>query len=76
MDRASSTSGRNARREAGLRDARRERVPNPLDPKKLDEMALAYAARFATSAGKLRSYLRRKVMTRGWAGAGSSVKAA
>ena len=32
-------------------------------------MALAYAARFATSAGKLRSYLRRKVMTRGWAGA-------
>ena len=41
-------------------------MPNPLDPRKLDELALAYAARFATSAGKLGSYLKRKIATRGW----------
>lgn len=29
-------------------------------------MALAYVARFATSAGRLRSYLRRKLRERGW----------
>lgn len=29
-------------------------------------MALAYVARFATSAGKLRQYLRRKLRERGW----------
>ena len=29
-------------------------------------MALAYVARFATSAGKLRTYLRRKLRERGW----------
>ncbi len=44
-------------------------MPNPLDPRKLDELALAYAARFATSAGKLGSYLKRKIATRGWVGA-------
>lgn len=43
-------------------------MPNPLDPAKLNELALFYAARFATSAGKLRTYLRRKVALRGWAG--------
>ena len=79
MDRASSAFGSTPGRRTGSRvdrnasrDARRERVPNPLDPKKLDELAVAYAARFATSAGKLRSYLRRKVVTRGWAGAEDS----
>ena len=30
-------------------------------------MALAYVARFATSAGKLDTYLRRKLRERGWA---------
>ena len=62
--RAGSRASRN-----GARREPRERVPNPLDPAKLDELALAYAARFATSAGKLASYLRRKIATRGWAGA-------
>lgn len=31
-------------------------------------MALAYVARFATTAGKLRTYLKRKLRERGWAG--------
>lgn len=49
--------------------ARREpRVPKPIDAARLDEMALAYVARFATSAGKLADYLKRKLRERGWEG--------
>lgn len=39
----------------------------PLDPARLDELALDYVARFATSTGKLGAYLRRKLRERGWA---------
>lgn len=48
----------------------RKRVPPPLDPARLEELALAYVARFATSAAKLEAYLRRKLRERGWAGEG------
>jgi regulatory protein len=37
-----------------------------LDPKSLDELALRYVGRFATSRAKLRSYLQRKISERGW----------
>lgn len=47
---------------------REPRVPKPLDPARMEEMALAYVARFATSAGKLGDYLRRKLRERGWEG--------
>jgi regulatory protein len=67
MDRAPPASGRQGGSRKDRKE-RRERAPNPLDPAKLNELALAYAARFATSAGKLRTYLRRKVALRGWAG--------
>lgn len=40
----------------------------PLDPVKLDELALAYVGRFATSRAKLAAYLARKLRERGWAG--------
>lgn len=51
------------------RGKRRERKPpRPLDAARLEEMALAYVARFATSAGKLSDYLRRKLRERGWEG--------
>jgi regulatory protein len=55
---------------AGRRqERRRERpTPKPLDRQRMDEMALAYVARFATSAGKLSDYLRRKLRERGWEG--------
>lgn len=43
-------------------------VPKPLDPARLEELALAYVARFATSAAKLDGYLRRKLRERGWDG--------
>ena len=40
----------------------------PLDPRRLDELALAYVGRFATTRVKLASYLSRKIRERGWAG--------
>lgn len=40
----------------------------PLDPARLEELALAYVARFATSAAKLEAYLNRKLRERGWEG--------
>ena len=49
---------------------RPRRVPKPLDSSRLEELALAYVARFATSAAKLEGYLRRKLRERGWEGEG------
>ena len=40
--------------------------PRPLDAAKLEELALSYVARFATSAAKVESYLVRKLRERGW----------
>lgn len=49
-----------------------KRPSRPLDPARLDELALAYVARFATSAAKLESYLKRKLRERGWDGEGDA----
>jgi regulatory protein len=49
---------------------RPKRPPKPLDAARLEEFALAYVARFATSAAKLEDYLRRKLRERGWEGEG------
>ena len=43
---------------------RRERPP--LDQQRLEELALRYVERFATTRAKLRDYLRRKLRERGW----------
>ncbi len=57
--------GRNQRRKV-----------QPLDSARLNELALAYVARFATSGGRLAAYLTRKIRERGWAGeAGPDVPA-
>lgn len=53
-----------------------KRVPTPLNPPRLEELALAYVARFATSAGKLETYLRRKLRERGWEGEDAAPAAA
>ncbi len=54
---------------AGQRETPRERRRSrPLDAGKLEELALAYVARFATSAAKLERYLVRKLRERGWDG--------
>jgi regulatory protein len=48
---------------------RKEKRPSkPLDPRRLNDLALHYVARFATSAAKLEDYLRRKLRERGWDG--------
>lgn len=52
------------------------RQPRPLDGPRLEELALAYVARFATSAAKLERYLQRKLHERGWAGEGAAPVAA
>jgi regulatory protein len=50
--------------------ARKPRKPRPpLDERRLEELALFYVGRFATTRSKLRSYLARKLRERGWEGA-------
>ncbi len=41
-------------------------APKPLDETVLTDLSLAYVARFATSAAKLRRYALRKLRERGW----------
>lgn len=55
---------------------RQRRVAKPIDAARLNELALAYAARFAVSAAKLGDYLRRKLRERGWEGDGEPPVAA
>jgi regulatory protein len=40
----------------------------PLDKDRLNELALTYVGRFATTKAKLASYLARKLRERGWSG--------
>jgi regulatory protein len=47
---------------------RTDRKPSPLSDAKLEELALAYVARFATTRAKLEAYLVRKLRERGWSG--------
>ena len=49
-------------------ERRKKRPPRPLDAARLEELALSYVARFATSGAKLESYLVRKLRERGWEG--------
>ncbi|MBX9898694.1 MAG: RecX family transcriptional regulator [Qipengyuania sp.] len=44
------------------------RPPRPLDAARLEELALAYVARFATSAARLAAYCGRKLRERGHVG--------
>jgi regulatory protein len=46
--------------------SRPRRKARPLDPARLEELALVYVARFAASAAKVESYLIRKIRERGW----------
>jgi len=48
--------------------SRPRRVLPPLDQKRLQELALRYVGKYATTRAKLRSYLARKVRERGWTG--------
>ena len=44
------------------------RPPRPLNAAMLDQLALRYVERFATTRGKLADYLRRRIRERGWEG--------
>lgn len=46
----------------------RRRPPRPLDAARLQELALRYVSRFATTRSKVRDYLRRKLREQGWDG--------
>ena len=50
------------------RDDRRRREPRPINAAQLQELALGYAARYATTVAKLRRYLVRKLRERVWTG--------
>lgn len=50
---------------------REKRAPKPLSAAALNELALSYVARFATSSAKLQRYLERKLRERGWDGEGA-----
>lgn len=62
VDTATSPGKRNQCRE--------RRPPKPLDRQKLDDLALFYVGRFATTRARLSDYLHRKLRERGWAGEG------
>jgi regulatory protein len=51
-----------------MRSSPKRKPRPPLDARKLNELALAYVGRFATTRAKLKSYLVRKVHERGWDG--------
>ena len=53
-----------------FRNRQTRRPAKPLDPARLEEMALAYVARFSTSAVKFERYLTRKLREKGWEGEG------
>ena len=59
-----------------MNECNQRRPPRPLDAPRLEELALAYVARFATSAAKLEGYLARKLRERGWEGEGPAPVAA
>ncbi|MCX7285221.1 MAG: RecX family transcriptional regulator [Novosphingobium sp.] len=67
MRRYSPDSSSRKRDRSPERPAQRP-LPKPIDAARLNEMALSYVARFATSGGKLADYLKRKLRERGWEG--------
>ncbi|MFL0357653.1 regulatory protein RecX [Erythrobacter sp. GH1-10] len=65
MNRISSSNGSETERpRRGRKGAARKRA-RPLDETSLRDLALSYAARFATTGAKLEAYLARKIRERG-----------
>lgn len=63
----SSSSGREAGEDAGRERRDKQRQKKPLDETALRDLALHYAARFATTGARLEGYLARKLKERGLA---------
>jgi regulatory protein len=64
-DKADDDRGQ-GRKNARPRREYAPREPRPLDAAQLQEIALGYAARYATTTAKLRRYLTRKLRERAW----------
>ncbi|WP_342454691.1 regulatory protein RecX [Sphingomonas sp. H160509] len=60
--------GKGGSREHGKDRTRERPAPKPLDAAALEQMALRYVERFATTRGRLTDYLMRKIRERGWDG--------
>lgn len=60
--------GKGGSKEHGKDRARERPAPKPLDAAALEQMALRYVERFATTRGRLSDYLMRKIRERGWDG--------
>ena len=68
-NKAGSKGGGRGGGQSGGRERSRERPPpKPLDAAALEQMALRYVERFATTRGRLTDYLMRKIRERGWDG--------
>lgn len=66
--------GKGAVKERGKGRPRERAAPKPLDAAALEQMALRYVERFATTRGRLTDYLMRKIRERGWdGGAGAAL---
>jgi regulatory protein len=63
----SSSPGRGTGEDSGPERRERKRVKPPLDDRVLRDLALSYAARFATTGARLEGYLARKIKERGLA---------
>lgn len=63
--RRSAKSGERKGRAAPRNSARKSARRGPLDSESLRDLALSYAARYATTAAKLGAYLARKIRERG-----------
>ncbi|MEM6858822.1 MAG: RecX family transcriptional regulator [Pseudomonadota bacterium] len=61
----SDKSEGSASHRGGRRERRKSRKSAPLDETALRDLALAYVARFATTAAKVEGYLARKIRERG-----------
>jgi len=61
----SSSPGRDAGADSGQKYPERKRPKPPLDERALRDLALHYAARFATTGARLEGYLARKLKERG-----------
>ena len=62
---ASQNNPRSKKRRKARREPRAPKKSRPLDAAMLRDLALSYAARFATTGAKLEGYLTRKIRTRG-----------
>ena len=64
-----SYSGPTVAQSRRVTPQQRKRRGRPLDDEALERLALFYVGRYATTRAKLRNYLKRKIVERGWSGA-------